>query len=122
MISNSMLPYITLASIALFILVARNLERLHSITAALLVTATPFILNTLITWINHGDGENIFSTILPINYLVVTLQFSVALLLFWIIEYRSNDNLTTYLVLVAIGWPVIFLLIPRLLGAALMVH
>lgn len=122
MISNSMLPYITLASIALFILVARNLERLHSITAALLVTAIPFILNTLITWINHGDGENIFSTILPINYLVVTLQFSVALLLFWIIEYRSNDNLTTYLVLVAIGWPVIFLLIPRLLGAALMVH
>ena len=118
MISNSMLPdtYITFASIALFILVTRHIERLHIAIAALLVTVIPFILNAILHWVVYGEGQGILSTISPLQYIVVVIQFGVALLLFWIMAYRSNDSIVTYLTLAAIGWPTIFLFVPYLVA------
>ena len=103
--------YTPLASIALFILVARNHEKLSPSFSALAVVGGPFLLNLVTLWIAYGYDFMSGVLFSFVSLVTLTLQFIAALVLFYQIK-KDFENLTLFFAWVAIGWPAIFLLIP----------
>lgn len=107
--------YTLFASIALFILVARNHEKLHPVFSAVAVAGGPFLLSVVTFWIAYGYDFMSGVLFSFVNLITLAVQISIALVLFYKIN-KDFENLTEFFAWVAVGWPVIFLLIPWMVG------
>ena len=114
-----MIPYVLFASIALFILLARNTERFHVLVLTSSSVGAPLVLNIIVFAIQFG-GEAASETFLtPAMIITTLLQLLVAFVVFRGLKISADDNFTAYFTWAAIGWPCIFLLTPLIVGKLL---
>lgn len=114
-----MIPYTLLGSIALFILLARNSERLHAVVSALLTVGAPLMLDIITFWIAYGTEQTQGRFLHPTVFITVALQLVVAWIIFRGLKLSADNNFTAFFAWVAIGWPSIFLLVPFVVGKLL---
>jgi hypothetical protein len=107
---------VSIIGIVIFIGLAKAKEKydLGIYTTALMSVITPFAIQLLLAWINASlVKETAFSAFAPSTFIILILQYIVALMIFNRLDY-SESATAAWLWWLASGSVIIFLIIPYL--------
>lgn len=110
-----MIPYGLLASIVLFAIVARHADRFHVLLSAAFVVIGMLILDLFTYSIIYGFESAIAEFTSIRQFVKIGIQYGIAIFVFRGIVRNTNDA-PGYLLWVAAGWPLIFVLVPFLVA------
>ena len=114
-----MLPYTLLADVALYAILAKHSDRIHSAIAAALLVGGSLTLRIIEYTIIYGT-DNAYTNFTQTSQIVtIVLQYTLSIVIFHKIRTNGEEDLPAYLGWVAVGWFIIFMAIPFVIGKVL---
>ena len=111
--------YSTLAIIALYAIVAQHGDRFHQSICAAFVVGGSVLLGLIESSIVYGMGNALTDLFLLSNVVTIIIQYAVAFIVFRGIRNSADSDLPAYFGWVAVGWFIIFMAVPFVVGKIL---